>query len=87
MPGEIPQAETVTSPEKVYEVTVHNQIMDTATETINRRFLSHADLALLDPRHFTQVKSLCLLPVMFQELRKSLLRFDSKATVENLQCE
>ncbi|KAL0202645.1 hypothetical protein M9458_000663, partial [Cirrhinus mrigala] len=90
-PGETPHAETVTSPEQVYEVTVHNQIMDTATETLHRRFLGHgtlyADLAFLDPRNFTQLESSSLPPLMFQELSKCLLRFDSEATAENLQCE
>lgn len=90
-PGEIPLTETVKSPVQVYEVTVHNQIMDTATETLHRRFLGHgklyADLAFLDPRNFTHLKSSSLPPLMFQELSKCLLRFDSEATAENLQCE
>lgn len=91
MPGEIAHAETITSPEKAYEVTVHNQIMDTATETLHRRFLSHgtlyADLAFLDPRNFTQLKSSSISPLMFQELSKCLSKFDSEASAENLQCE
>ncbi|RXN24547.1 hypothetical protein ROHU_022155 [Labeo rohita] len=65
--------------------------MDTATETLHRRFLGHgtlyADLAFLDPRNFTQLESSSLPPLMFQELSKCLLRFDSEATAENLQCE
>ncbi len=65
--------------------------MDTATETLHRRLLGHgthyADLAFLDPRNFTHLKSSSLPPLMFQELSKCLLRFDSEATAENLQCE
>lgn len=91
MPGEIAHAETITSPEKAYEVTVHNKIMDTATETLHRRFLSHgtlyADLAFLDPRNFAQLRSSSLSPLMFQELSKCLLKFDSEASAENLQCQ
>ncbi|KAI2665801.1 Zinc finger MYM-type protein 1 [Labeo rohita] len=40
-----------------------------------------------NPRNFTQLESSSLPPLMFQELSKCLLRFDSEATAENLQCE
>lgn len=90
-PGEKAQVETVTSPEKRFEISVHNPIMDTAIETMHRRFLSHstlyADLGLLDPRSFTQVKSSPLPQSAFQQLSKCLLKFNANATVDNLKCE
>ncbi|KAJ8394336.1 hypothetical protein AAFF_G00047430 [Aldrovandia affinis] len=35
-PGEMAHVETVTSPEKTFEITVHNSIMDTAIETMQK---------------------------------------------------
>ena len=65
--------------------------MDTITDSIHRQFLSHgtlyADLALLDPRNFSQITSNGLPETALKELSKCLLRFDSQATVDNLQCE
>lgn len=62
MAGEMASDESLTDANSAYEVEVHNQVMDTITESIHRRFLTHgtlyADLALLDPRNFYQM--LCL---------------------------
>lgn len=92
MAGEVATDESVPDANKAYEVEVHNQIMDTITESIHRRFLTHgtlyADLALLDPRNFAEVSTSDSLPdSTFQELSKCLLRFDSRATADNLQSE
>lgn len=55
MAGEMTSDETLSDATRAYEVEVHNQIMDTITESSHRRFLTHAtlyaDLALLDPRN------------------------------------
>ncbi len=90
-PGEIAHVETVTSLQKTFEISVHNSIMVTFTETRYRRFLSHgtlySDLSLLDLRNFSQVKSSPLPRATFQELSKCLLKFNTKATAENLLCK
>ncbi|KAF7652495.1 hypothetical protein LDENG_00096040 [Lucifuga dentata] len=89
--GEMAHDETLKEAERAYEVNVHNQILDTAIETIHRRFLTHgslcADLALLDPRNFPHIMTSTLPQSALQDLSKSLVRFDSRATVENLQSE
>ncbi|KAJ8346852.1 hypothetical protein SKAU_G00282530 [Synaphobranchus kaupii] len=93
MPGEMAQDETFTHAESAYRIDVHNQIMDTVIESIHRRFLSngtlYADLALLDPKQFNQITSNAsgLPQTALQELSKCLLKFDSRATVANLQSE
>ena len=77
--------------EPQHEVHVHNKIMDTAVEVIHRRFLSHGtlynDLAILDPRNFPEIRTNDLPQSALQELSKCLLKFNKKATVDNLQCE
>lgn len=84
MADEMTSDESLTDANSAYEVEVHNQIMDTITESIHRRFLTHgtlyADLALLDPRNFAEVLLDALPDSAFQELSKYLLRFDSRAT-------
>lgn len=70
---------------------VHNTIVDTAIEDIHRRFMSHgilfADFAWLDPRNFHQIRATSLPSNELQDLSKCLIKFDSKATVDNLQSE
>lgn len=90
MPREMAHDEIMSNAERAYEVHVHNQIMDTAVEVIHRRFLSHGtlynDLVILDPRNFPEIRTNGLPQSALQELSKCLLKFSSKATVENLQC-
>lgn len=91
MPGEMADDATFTSASSAYEANVHNAIMDTVTETLHRRFLSHgalyADLALLDPRNFSEVSSSGLPDTALTELSKCLLKFDNRATTAALQSE
>lgn len=91
MAGEKASDESFTNANSAYEAQVHNQVMDTVTESIHMRFLTHgslyADLALLDPRNFTEVSSTGLPDTAFQEMSKCLLRFDSRTTPTNLQSE
>ena len=65
--------------------------MDTITESIHRRFLTHgtlySDLALLDLRNFAEMSSDALPDFAFQECSKCLLRFDSRATAVNLHSQ
>lgn len=89
--GEMAQDEVPINAEKAYEVKVHNTILDTAIEAIHRRFVTHgtllADLAWLDPRKFDQVRTITLPSNALQNLSTCLLKFDSRATVNNLQSE
>ncbi|CAI5660952.1 unnamed protein product [Oreochromis niloticus] len=91
MAGEIPEDELRINAEKSYEVKVHNIILDTVIEAIHTRFVIHgpllADLAWLDPRKFSQVRAVSLPSNAFQNLSTRLLKFDSRATVNNLQSE
>lgn len=79
--------------QKVHWIGVHNQILDTVIDSIHRRFLSngtlYADLALLDPKNFSQLtyRASALPQTALQELSKCLIKFDSRATVANLQSE
>lgn len=49
----------------------------------------YADLALLDPKNFSQLtyRASALPQTALQELSKCLIKFDSRATVANLQSE
>lgn len=91
MAGEMASDEVFSNASIAYEANVHNQIMDTVTESIHRRFLSHgalyADLALLDPRNFPEVSLSGLPDAALMELSKCLLKFDNRATTANLQSE
>lgn len=77
------------SAEKVYEVKVHNTILDTAIEAVHRRFVTHGtllvDLAWLDPRKFDKVRTVSLPCNALENLSTCLLKFDSRATINNLQ--
>ena len=44
MAGEVASDEGITDANSAYEVEVHNQIIDTITESIHRRFLTHGTL-------------------------------------------
>jgi len=83
--------EALSDAERAYEVNVHNAILDTAIETIHRRFMTHgtlfADLAWLDTRNFSQIRTTPLPNTALKDLSNCLIRFDSRATVENLQSE
>jgi len=61
MPGEMSQDEAVTDAETSYKIEVHNRIMDRVAGSMHQRFLKngtlYADLALLDPKNFSQVTS------------------------------
>ena len=67
--------------------------MDTVAGSMHQRFLKngtlYADLALLDPKNFSQVTS-CgegFPEAALQELSKCLLPFDDRATEAELQSE
>ena len=70
---------------------MHNPILDVAIEAIHRRFLTHgtliADLAWLDPRRFDQIRAITLPGNALKNLSMCLLKFDSRATVNELQSE
>ena len=75
MAGEIAQDEALSN-----EESVHNIILDTATEAISRRFLTHgtllADLAWLHPNNFTQIRT-TLTGNTLENLSKYVLKFES----------
>ena len=80
MAGEIAQDEALSNEERAYAVNVHNIILDTATEAISRRFLTHgtllADLAWLHPNNFTQIRT-TLTGNTLENLSKYVLKFES----------
>lgn len=88
---EMAQDEPLNDAERAYEVNVHHSILDTAVEAIHRRFMTHgtlfADLAWLDPRNFQQIRATSLPSQALQDLSKCLIKFNSTATVDNLQSE
>ncbi|KAI2646688.1 Zinc finger MYM-type protein 1 [Labeo rohita] len=90
MPGES-QDDTIIDAERAYEVKVHNQIVDTAIEAIHQRFLTHgtlyADLSFLDPKNFSLIRNHALPKSALEDLSKCLVKFDDRATVDNLQYE
>jgi hypothetical protein len=73
--------------QSAYRIGVHNQILDIVIDSIHLRFLSngtlYADMALLDPKNFSQLTSSAsdLPQTALQELSKCLIRFYSRATV------
>ncbi|XP_059901454.1 uncharacterized protein LOC132452716 [Gadus macrocephalus] len=91
MPGEMAQDETSNDPSKTYEVKVHNQIMDTVIEAMQRRFHDngnlYADLSILDPRNFPDIKTSGLPESALKDLSRSLIKFNNSATISNLQSE
>ena len=50
-------------------------------------FSLYNDLAILDSRNFPEIRTNGLPQSALQELNKCLLKFNNKATVDNLQCE
>lgn len=90
MPGEMSQDDTIIDAERAYEVKVHNQIVDTAIEAIHQRFLTHgtlyADLSFLDPKN-SLIRNHALPKSALEDLSKCLVKFDDRATVDNLQYE
>lgn len=91
MPGEMSQDETMLDAERAYEVKVHNQILDTAIEAIHRRFLTHgtlyADVSFLDSKNFPLIRTSALPKSALEDLSKCRVKFDSRATADNLQSE
>ncbi|KAL0149200.1 hypothetical protein M9458_055434 [Cirrhinus mrigala] len=91
MPGEMSQDDTIIDAERAYEVKVHNQIADTAIEAIHQRFLTHgtlyADLSFLDPKNFSLIRNHALPKSALEDPSKCLVKFDDRATVDNLQYE
>ncbi len=91
MPGEMAHDETMNDAEKANEVKVHNEIFDTAIEAIHRRFLTHgtlyADLSFLDPKNFPLIRNSALPESALEDLSKCLVKFDSRATADNLKSE
>ena len=91
MPGVMAQDETSNDPSKTYEVKVHNQIMDTVIEAMQRRFLDNGnlyeDLSILDPRNFPDIKTSGLPESALKDLSRCLIKFNSSATISNLQTE
>ncbi|KAL6466244.1 hypothetical protein MHYP_G00263770 [Metynnis hypsauchen] len=81
MPGEMAQDETSSDAFETYEVKVHNPIMDTVIEAIQRRFLAHgslyADLSFLDPKNFPQIKTCALPDSALQDLSRFNLLTDA----------
>lgn len=60
MPGELLEDEPLTAAEREYEVTIHNAIMDTVTQSIHECFVVSgklcSDFACLDPKNFPEVR-------------------------------
>lgn len=93
MPGEQSYNEIVENPDEAFKVQVYFVVVDTIVTSLKRRFDSasqrfFADLSLLDPKNFTEIKGANeMSPQVFEELSKKLLKFDDKATPENIRKE
>ena len=91
MPGELADDEQLASADTDFRVKVHNVIVDTVTDSINRRFSANAklcsDFACLDPRNFACVKENGLPSSALEEISKCLLKFDNRATASTLCSE
>lgn len=91
MPGELAQDEPLKAAEREFEVTVHNVIMDTVTQSIHERFTVSgklcSDFACLDPKNFPEVRNKGLPGSAMQNLSNYLMRFDARATTGTLQAE
>ncbi|KAJ4933945.1 hypothetical protein JOQ06_006753 [Pogonophryne albipinna] len=91
MPGEVAQDEPVSDAERNYNIKAHNVILDTVTDSLQRRYAANAvlcsDFACMDPKHFPQIRSKGLQKVALEELSKCLMKFDERATVGTLQAE
>ncbi len=91
MPREVAEDEPLTVAERDFEVTTHNVIMDTVTQSIHERFAVSgklcSDFACLDPKNFPEVKDKGLPGSAMQNLRNCLMKFDARATTGTLQAE
>ena len=89
MTGELPQDEPLTAVERDFEVTIHNIIMDTVTQSIHEHFAVSgklcSDFACLDPKNFPEVRNKGLPGYAMQNL--SLMKFDARATTGTLKAE
>lgn len=60
MPRELAEDEPLTAAERDFEVTIHNVIMDTVTQSVHERFAVSgklwSDFACLDPKNFPEVR-------------------------------
>ena len=58
--GDLAKVEQLTAAERDFEVTVHNVIIDTVTQSIHERFAVSgklcSDFACLDPKNFSDVR-------------------------------
>ncbi|XP_051992935.1 uncharacterized protein LOC127651233 isoform X2 [Xyrauchen texanus] len=91
MPGELAEDEPLTAAERDFEVTIHNVIMDTVTQSIHERFAVSAklcsDFASLDPKNFPEVRDKGLPGSAMQNLSSCLMKFDARSTTGTLQAE
>ncbi|CAL9701334.1 unnamed protein product [Knipowitschia caucasica] len=91
MPGELAQDEIPSHAEAEYKIKVHNVILDTVTESLHHRFAASAllcsDFACMDPKNFSEIRDKGLQETALEELSRCLLKFDDRATMENLQAE
>lgn len=90
-PGELAEDEPITDAMWDYNVKIHNVVLDTVIESFHRRYAANAvlcsDFACMDPKNFLEIRTKGLPNAAMKELSKCLLKFDERATVENLQAE
>ena len=73
---------TVSDQENLYEVNVHNVVLDTVISSLKTRFSEHgnlfADLSCSDPNNFSQIKNLP--ETAFEKISSKVIRFNANAT-------
>ncbi|KAI4826761.1 hypothetical protein KUCAC02_030194 [Chaenocephalus aceratus] len=61
MPGEVAQDEPVSDAGRNYKIKAHNVILDTVTDSLQRRYAANAvlcsDFACMDPKNVPQIRS------------------------------
>ena len=80
---------TVSDQENLYEVNVHNVVLDTVISFLKTRFNEHGnlfvDLSCLDPNNFSQIKNLP--ETAFEKVSSKVIRFNANATPSAIRKE
>lgn len=83
-PGELAEDEPIADADMDYKIHVHNVILDTAVETIHRRYAANAvlctDVSCMDPKCFLEIREKGLPDTAMRELSRCLLEIDGRAS-------
>lgn len=92
LPGELASDETIENPEERFKINCFYVTIDNAIMALDRRFNSldnsfYADIALLDPKNFGDIRENGMKPPLLDALSVKLLPFNPKASPDNLRGE